>query len=459
MLSAIWYRLALNSSKRLTVKERKLEPLLAIAILIFLMVFGIPIAWSFAGVLCYLVWIYDVGTTTLLLQGFRSLNSVILLALPLFVLAGYLMQSGGVASRLIGFMAMALNGRKGGLGGAMVLSSGIFGAISGTATAAVASIGTIMIDPLAERGYPRGYSSSLLGLSSLLGILIPPSITLILFGVVTRQSITALFAATTVPGLLLMVGLIAYNKYMTSKLLKDTPERRAALEQQNSGETRLKVTFKAIPALTMPVIILGGIYGGIFTPTEAAAVALAYAILIGFFVYRDLTFAKFRRSLIEAGETTGTIILILLFSFMIGRIMVAEGVPQDLTRAVSSLTDNTILILILVNLFLIFVGMIMDDLSVTVVIAPLFMPLMIEVGVDPVHFASIVACSVVIGANSPPVAPILYMACRIGKVPIHNAVMPAIYMILFVALPVMLLVTFVPALSLALPKLLGVYGG
>lgn len=432
-----------------------MEAIYAIGLLVALMIFGVPVAWSFAGVLMFLVWAYDVNTTTLLLQGFRSLDSVILLALPLFVLAGYLMQSGGVAERLIRFMALVLRGRKGGMGGAMIATSGVFGAISGTATAAVASIGTIMIDPLTERGYPRGYSSALLGMSSLLGILIPPSITLILFGVVTKQSITALFAATVVPGLLLMLGLMIFNKIITRRLLKDTPERTAALQRQRSGDSASRLTLSALPALMMPLIILGGIYGGIFTPTEAAAVALFMAILIGFFIYRDLTLARFRQSLLEAGETTGTIILILLFSFMIGRIMVAEGVPQDLTEAATKVTDNTILILLLVNAFLIFVGMIMDDLSVTVVIAPLMMPLVVSHGVDPIHYASIVACSVVIGANSPPVAPILYMACRIGKVSIHYAVVPALQLIAFVALPVMLLVTFVPELSLFLPRLLG----
>ena len=432
-----------------------MEALWGILLLMALMVFGVPVAWSFAGVLMYLVWAYDVRTATLLLQGYRSLDSVILLALPLFVLAGYLMQSGGVAERLIRFMALTLKGRRGGLGGAMILSSGIFGAISGTATAAVASIGTIMIDPLAERGYPRGYTSAVLGLASLLGILIPPSITLILFGVVSKQSITALFAATVIPGLLLMFSMIVFNKFKTRKLLQDTPERLAAIKKQEDGTSAWMSVLRATPALSMPIVILGGIYGGIFTPTEAAAVALFMAVMIGFFIYRDLTFARFKKSLIEAGETTGTIILILLFSFMIGRIMVAEGVPQELTEAVSRLTDNAILILIMVNLFLIFVGMIMDDLSVTVVIAPLLMPLMVAHGVDPVHYAAIVACSVVIGANSPPVAPILYMACRIGKVSIHKAVGPALELIFFVALPVMLLVTFVPELSLFLPRLIG----
>lgn len=424
-------------------------PLIAIGLLLLFMLLGVPVAWSFAGVLLYLVWAYDTNTATLLLQGYRSLDSVILLALPLFVLAGYLMQSGGIAQRLITFIEHMMRGRKGGLGASMVMSSTVFGAISGTATAAIASVGTIMIDPLSKRGYDRGYSSALLGLSSLIGILIPPSITLILFGVVTRQSITALFAATIIPGLMLALGLILYNRIV----FHNRPEGSGLpLEKEVS---RLTLTWRALPGLALPFIILGGIYGGYFTPTEAAAIAVVSATLIGFFIYRDLTLRKFRDSLVAAGETTGTIILILLFSFMIGRILAFEGVPQDLTRAVSQLTDERILILLMVNLFLIFVGMVMDDLSVTVVIAPLFMPLMQLHGVDPIHYGAIVACSVVIGANSPPVAPCLYMACRIGKVSVYHSIKPALMMILTVAVPVALLVTFVPAFSLWLPRLLG----
>ncbi|MCT7656445.1 TRAP transporter large permease subunit [Oceanimonas sp. NS1] len=164
---------------------------------------------------------------------------------------------------------------------------------------------------------------------------------------------------------------------------------------------------------------------------------------------------SFARSVVAAAETTGTVILILLFSFMIGRILASERIPQDLTEMVSTLIQNPLLILIAVNLFLIIAGMIMDDVSVTVVVAPLFLPLMVDTGIHPVHFASIVACSVVIGANSPPVAPILYMACRIGKVSIHKTVKPALALMAFVGLPVMMVTTFVPELSLFLPRWLG----
>jgi len=175
-----------------------MSALIAVLILALLMGFGVPIAWSFALVLAYLTFLFDVNLNTLMLQGFRSMNSVVLVALPLFILAGHLMQTGGLAKRIIEFVGRLASGR-GGMGSAMVLASSIFGAISGTATAAVASIGAIMADPLAKRGYPRGHIAALLGISSLLGILIPPSITMILFAVVTRQSVAACFAATIGP--------------------------------------------------------------------------------------------------------------------------------------------------------------------------------------------------------------------------------------------------------------------
>ncbi len=250
----------------------------------------------------------------------------------------------------------------------------------------------------------------------------------------------------------MIAGLIIANRFSVGRLFQ---EIAAQAGDSLIPTNRTKATLRAFPALCLPIIILGGIYGGVFTPTEAAAVAAFAAIVIGFVIYRDQTIQRFGSSVIAAAETTGSIILILLFSFMIGRILAAERVPQELTEAISALVSDPLMILIVVNLFLIIAGAVLDDVSVTVVVAPLFLPLMVETGVHPVHFASIVACSVVIGANSPPVAPILYMACRIGRVSIHKTVAPALLLIALVGLPVMLITTFVPELSLFLPRLLG----
>ena len=427
-----------------------MESLIVLILLLVLLGLGLPVAWSFAGVVAALAWFYDANLNTLMLQGFRSLNSVILLALPLFILAGYLMESGGIAGRLIAFIEMLIGRRKGGMGTAMVGASGMFGAIAGTASAAVAAIGTLMIDPMERRGYPRGYSAALLGISSLIGILIPPSITMILFAVATQQSVAACFAASIVPGLLLMGGLMLYNRRQIGRRFDETPAPAAL-----SARDRMGVTVRTLPALLLPLIILGGIYGGVFTPTEAAAFAVLAAVLIGMFVYRDMTWKKMADSTIRGAETTGSIVLILLFSFIIGRIMVAERIPQELTELVMAAVEDPLLITLLVMAFLIVIGAIIDDVSITVVIAPLLLPLMVSVDIHPVHFASIVATSVVIGANSPPMAPLLYMSCRVGKAPVRSAVMPALSLILWVAFPLMLVTTFVPELSLALPRWLG----
>ena len=218
--------------------------LIALPLLIVLMGLGLPVAWSFAGVLAYLTWVYDANLNTLMLQGFRSLNSVVLVALPLFILTGYLMQSGGIAQRIIAFVNRLATGR-GGMGTAMVLSSSIFGAISGTATAAIASIGSIMTEPLVARGYPRGRIAALLGISSLLGILIPPSITMILFAVVTRQSVAACFAATIGPAIILIIGLILYNRFLVGRAFEELPS--AEVDSQSFG----RVTLNALPALSL----------------------------------------------------------------------------------------------------------------------------------------------------------------------------------------------------------------
>ena len=431
-----------------------MEALIGIGVLVILMVAGIPVAFSFAGMTLVLGFLYDVNFNSLMLTGFRSMNSVVLMALPLFILTGYLMQSGGLAERLIEFIESLIGRIRGGLGMSMILAAALFGAISGTASAAVASIGSIMIKPMAERGYSRAYASALLGISSLLGILIPPSITMILFAAVTRQSVAACFAATIGPGILLIIGLCIANYFMFRRQGKLVlPDSGAALLKKRPAMGRS--TRRALPAMSLPVIILGGIYGGVFTPTEAAAVSAVAAFIIGFFIYRDMAPKAVFQSVIDAAETTGVILIILLFSLVVGRIFSMERVPQQITEFMLDTFKDPVWILLVVNLFLILAGMIVDDLSVTVIISPLLLPVMQANGVHPVHFAAIVGTSVVIGANSPPTAPILYMACRIGECEIHEAVGTAVRLMSLVALPVALITTYFPELSLFIPRLLG----
>lgn len=429
-----------------------MESLIAIVAVVVLMMIGVPVVFSFAAMTLILSILYDINISSLMTTGFWAVNSLILVALPLFVMTGYLMQTGGIAKRLVDFVEAVVGRSRTGMGTSMVAACGIFGAISGTASAAVASIGSIMIEPMERHGYTRGYSSALLAVSSLLGLLIPPSITMILYAVVTRQSVAACFLATVGPGILLMIVLSILNTIHVKRHLGGndvkTPWSQRLAESASTG-------WKAIPALMLPVIILGGIYGGVFTPTEAAAVAVAYAIPVGLFVYRELDLRKIAMAMIEAAKTTGVIMIILLFSFVASRIFTLERVPDQLTEVLLNTFSDPLLILLMVNIFLILIGMIMDDVSVIAIVGPLMMPVMAEIGVHPVHFAAIIGTSVVIGANSPPMAPILFMACRVGGVGMAGVMRPALYFIAFAAFPVMLVTTYWSPLALFLPRLFG----
>jgi len=426
---------------------------IALILVIVLMLLDVPVAFSFAAMVLVLAAIYGFDMSSLMTTGFWTLDNVVLMALPLFIMAGYLMQSGGVAESLINFVDSLVGRIRGGLGATLVVTCGVFGAISGTATAALAAIGTIMIPSMEERGYPRAYVSALLSISCLLAILIPPSITMILYAFVTRQSVAACFLSTVGPGILLIIIMCILNAIFCSRMpnIRVEPPIRLQAQVKRVGSTM----FAASPALLMPVVILGGIYGGVFTPTEAAAVAVLYSIPVGFLIYRGLTLRSFGRALIDAATTTGVIMIILLFALVASRLFTMARIPHQLTALIVGISDNKYIVLFIVNVFLIFIGMIMDDVSVTVIISPILLPTMVHIGIHPVHFGAIVGTSVVIGANSPPVAPILYMACRIGNVKIHEILKPATIFMLAGALPVMLVTTYWPDLSLFLPRLLG----
>lgn len=424
----------------------------AILAVVLLMMIGVPVVFSFAAMTLVLVLTYDVDFSFVMTTGFWSINSVILIALPLFIMTGYLMQAGGMAARLIRFVEALVGRSRSGLGNSMVVACGIFGAISGTASAAVAAIGTIMVDPMEKHGYERAYTTALLSVSSLLGLLIPPSITMILYAVVTRQSVAACFLATIGPGILLILWLCALNVWYRRRYPGARPETpRVSSQLATIGAAG----WSALPALFVPIIILGGIYGGYFTPTEAAAIAVVYAIPVGLFVYRELDARKLAKALLDAATTTGVIIIILVFSFVASRIFTLERIPQDLTALMLATLQSKVLILLAVNLFLILLGMIMDDVSVVAIVSPLLLPVMTSIGVDPIHFAAIVGTSVVIGCNSPPMAPILFMSCRVCNVGMSEVVRPTLSLLLLAALPVMLITTFWSPLSLYLPRAFG----
>ncbi len=426
--------------------------LICLAILVGSLLLGIPAPFAFMGACVFLIYVYGFDPGAQLPVAFHKMKSLTLLSLPFFIMLGGFMTVGGISSRLV-LIAEALVGRiTGGLGAVAIVSCAIVGAIAGTCSAAVAALGGLIIPEMEKRGYTRGYATGLLAVASVLGQLIPPSVPMILYGFITMTSVTACFLAGVGPGILTIVIYCTVNYFM----VRNNPNIYKAPSVDFTTQVKQigKATRHGIFAISMPVILLGGIYGGIFTPTEAAAVALILAIFVGLFIHRDLKFKEIGTVLVQQSVTTGVVVLMVIFVLILSRIMTMQNIPQDMIRFVSGLTDNYFLTLLMVNVFLIFLGMIVDDFTGTLLAAPLLFPLMQHLGVHPVHFAAILGTNLGLGNVTPPMAPILYLAGRVGNVSIDQMIKPALIFMIFGAVPVVLITTYWPDLSLFLPRLL-----
>ncbi len=422
-----------------------------IVILVVLLVLGVPVPFCFMAAVLFMFLLGDYSPIYIISTGFHKVNSMSVLAILFFILMGGLMSYGGIAVRLVAISDTILGRTKSGLGTVSIVSSAIFGALSGTCTAAVAAIGSVMIPRMVDRGYPRGQATALVACPSVLGQLIPPSVPMILYAWVTWQSVAACFLSTVVPAII-MVGLYTLvNWIMCRKLDIQVLPKISAGEQVREFA---KAVYGGFFALLMPVIVLGGIYGGIFTPTEAAGIAVLYCLPVGFFIYRSLNLRRFADALISSVTTSGVVVLMVFFVMILSQLYVMESVPQRLIASLTGFTDNKIVILLMVNLFLLILGMLMDDFSGTLLAAPLLFPLMKELGIHPVHFAAILGTNLGLGNKTPPTAPILYLAGRIGNCRINELMKPAVIFMTTCSLPIVLLVTYFPILSLWLPRLL-----
>lgn len=426
--------------------------LLAVGALVGLLTLGVPLPYCFGAGLMVMSIVGGVTMKGNMMWGFQQLGNPVLLAIPLFVLAGTIMSQSGIAASLLKFVNVFVGHIRGGLGVVAAVSCAIIGAISGSGLTGIAAIGPLLIPEMAERGYPRAYATALIANSSILGLLIPPSVTMIVYGWVTETSILACFLSTLGPGLLIMTLFCVVNVVMSRKfplVIDDAP--RAA----EFAASVAKNGFHATPALFMPVIILGGIYGGIVTPTEAAAVAVIYALPVGFLIYKGLTWKNLFASGKEAGTAVGAIMVMILFSMILSQMFVMESVPQQLVEAIFAITEDKVVLLIMINIMLFLVGMVVNDVTAIILIAPLLLPLMTAIGVSPIQFAAIMGVNTAMGGVTPPYASILYLGARIGNVKVTQVIRPAMTLILFGYVPVVFLTSFWPDLSLFLPRLFG----
>lgn len=425
---------------------------ISLLILIVLLLSGGPVAFAFAAAVLFMVIFFGYNPQFLLPYSFKRLQSLVLLAIPFFIIAGDIMESGNITRPLTDFVDSMVSRLRGGIGAVAAITNAIFGAISGSAAAAIVCIGSIMIPRLEEEGYPRGYATSLMTASAGLALLIPPSISMILYGWLTFTSVPACFLAGIIPGILLMSLFIIINWIMVGRyptVRKPRPWgsiKQAAKEVGSAG-------WRALPALMMPVFILGSIYGGVATPTEASAVAVFLAIPLGFLVYRGLTSKSFVNALVKSGTTVGAIMVMFVFALMLGRVFVMENIPQQLTTLVMSVSENKYVLLLLVNAILFVFGMFMDDVTGMIIAAPLMLPVVRSIGITSVHFSAIITTNLTMGLMTPPMAPLVYLGQRIGKTTFTDMIKTSLLFVFAAYMPVVLLTTYLPPLAEFLPAL------
>jgi C4-dicarboxylate transporter, DctM subunit len=406
---------------------------------------GVPIVWTL---------LLTTVLTITVLGKFYPLQAVFLnyvggvepfhlVAVPLFIVAGELVSRGGVGLRIVQFSRALLGFLPGGLGIVTVASSMFFGAVSGSAIAASAAIGAVMIPGMAQRGYSRSFGAALVATSGTLGVIIPPSVPMLVYGFVGGVSIAELFISGIVPGLLFGLALMAVCAWKGRREGWDPGGEPLELR-----ETLRHFVF-CFPALLMPLIILGGIYSGVFTPTEAAAVAVVYGFIIAVFVYRDLALADLPRLLLDAFITSAVVMLVLGATSALAWLITLEQVPAQLTALVQEISSSRLVFLLLLNASLLVLGIFLEPLPALLLTAPLFIPTARAFGVDPVHLGLIMTCNLAIGLYTPPVGGTLFVAARIGNVGMW-AISKALIPLFLASLVVLALVTYIPALPMAL---------
>lgn len=406
----------------------------------------------------------DVPTGYIVAQRISTgIASFPLLAIPFFVFSGVLMGEGGMARRLMEF-AFSLVGRfPGGLAYVNTLSCMLFGAVSGSAAAAVSSIGGFMIPQMEEKGYSREFAAALTATSATTGLLIPPSNIMIVFAVVSGNvSIAALFLAGIVPGLVVGLALMA-GTFFTLRFFRRLALKPASTAATNiSASTGATVTLPsipraflgALPSLLLIGIVLGGILGGLFSATEASAISVAYCLALGMGFYRQISWAALPALLLRSAQTTAVVLLLVGASQAMSWVLAYEQVPQLVSEALIALSDNPIVILLLINVLLLVVGTFMDMTPAVLIFTPIFLPVVTGLGMDPVHFGILLIANLCIGLCTPPVGTCLFVACGVGRTTIARVVPSALPF--FVAMLVaLLLITYWPALTLTLPRLLG----
>lgn len=417
---------------------------------IFLLAIGTPVAWSItiSSLLTMLVSIPALPAFTTVSQRIGTgLDSFALLAIPFFILSGELMNKGGIAHRLIAFAKTLVGSLPGGLALINVIAAMLMGAIAGSAMASASAMGSILGPEMEKDGYSREFGAAVNITSATTGLVIPPSNVLIVYSLASGgASIAALFLAGYIPGILTGLFLMIVASVWAKK-------KGYKLGKRSSVKAVLTTFVDAVPSLFMLVVVIGGIVTGVFTATEASAIAVLYSLVLGF-IYREISFKKLPQILLDSSATTAIVMLLIGASMSMSWVLSYENIPQDISTGLLSLSDNKIIILLIINLLLLLVGIFMDMTPAVLIFTPIFLPIVTKLGLDPVHFGIIMVLNLCIGLCTPPVGSVLFVGVGIAKTTIEKVVKPLLPLFLAMILA-LFLVTYIPQLSLWLPGLFG----
>ena len=427
-----------------------MEILILVLSFVILLGLGVPVAWSI-GVSTLLTMFVSIpfmpAVTTVAQQMATGLDSFTLLAIPFFVLAGQIMNQGGIAKRLIAFAKTLVGSLPGGLAHVNIVTAMLFGAIAGSAAAAASAIGSFMGKQMEDEGYDREFAAAVNITSSTTGLIIPPSNVLIVYSLASGGvSIAALFLAGYLPGILTGLLLMIVAPIWAKR--KGFP-----VGKRSKMSEVFKTFIDAFPSLLLLVVVIGGIVAGIFTATEASAVAVLYCLILAF-VYKEITIGDLPNILVNSVSTTAIVMLLIGTSISMSWIMSYENIPQSITETLIGISDNKIVILLIINMILLFVGIFMDMTPAVLIFTPIFLPVVTELGMDPTHFGIIMVLNLCIGLCTPPVGSVLFIGVGVAKTTIQKVIRPLLP--LFVAMLVaLIIVSYVPGLSLWLPRLFG----
>ena len=418
-------------------------------VFIVLLVMGTPIAFVLG--LTSLLYILNSGTIALKIVAMRmygGIDEFVLLAIPFFILAGQLMTKSGITEDLVKLSNLVVGRIRGSLAHINILASIFFAGLTGAAASDAAALGSILIPTMKKEGYTPEYSAAVTAVSSVIGPIIPPSIVMVIYASVTSESVAALFLGGFIPGV--AIGLALMVLAYVYAVRENHPYRKESIPRREA----ISIITKSTVGLMVPVIILGGILSGIFTPTEAAAVACAYGLLIGVFLFRSLNWGNIQEALVETVKTSAMVLIIIAGARIFGLVLSIERIPDQVATQLLQITENPILILLIFNGFLLIMGMLMEPGSNVIILAPILAPVAVKVGIDPLHFALVMLVNLNIGMATPPVGISLFVVASIAQRPFERIALKAMPFIA-VEMVVLLLITYIPTITLILPKLFG----